>query len=139
MKRNIFTILALIVLFAIGCKDDENETQPEQEVKYSVTYKIDVSGGEDLTVSFSQKDNQINQLSGIVTPWEQKLGEFSKGDSVIFDMSFKTIKNQQVSYNYSIDIEKSNGEYLTGNQGSQTIAPADTSFIINRSWEYRIP
>ncbi len=139
MKRNIFTVLALIVLFAIGCKDDDDEQQPEQEVKYSVTYKVDVSGGEDLTVSFSQKDNQINQLSGIVTPWEQKLGEFSSGDSVIFDMSFKTIQNQQVSYNYSIDVEKSNGEYLTGNQGSQTIAPADTSFIINRGWEYRIP
>ena len=117
MKRNIFTVLALIVLFATGCNDDDNEPQPEQEVKYSVTYRVEVSGGEDLTVRFSQKDNQINQLSGIVTPWEQKLGEFSKGDSVIFDMSFKTIKNQQVSYNYSIDIEKSNGDYLTGNQG----------------------
>jgi len=58
---------------------------------------------------------------------------------VIFDMSFNTLKNQQVSYNYSIDVEKSNGAYLTGNQGSQTIAPADTSVIINRSWNYKIP
>ena len=139
MKRNIFTILALVVVFAIGCNSDDDDPQPEPEVKYNVTYKVDVSGGEDLTVSFSQKDNQINQLSGIVTPWEQKLGEFSSGDSVIFNMSFKTIQNQQVSYNYSIDIEKSNGDYLTGQQGSQTIAPADTTFTINRSWEYKIP
>ena len=139
MKRNIFAVLALIVVFAIGCKDDDDEPQPEPEVKYAVTYKVNVSGGEDLTVSFSQKDNQINQLSGIVTPWEQKLGEFSSGDSVIFDMSFVTIKNQQVSYNYSIDIEKNNGDYLTGNQGSQTISEADTSVIINRGWGYKIP
>ena len=139
MKRNIIAVLALIVVFAIGCNDDENEPQPEQEVTYSVTYKVDVSGGENLTVSFTQKDNQINQLSGIVTPWEQKLGEFSSGDSVIFDMSFQTIKNQQISYNYSIDVEKSNGDYLTGNQGSQTIAPIDSSFVINRGWEYKIP
>lgn len=140
MKRNIFAIIALIVVFAIGCNNDDNDDpQPEPEVKYSVTYKVDVAGGEDLTVSFSQKGNEINTLSGIVTPWEQKLGEFASGDSVIFDMSFKTIQNQQVSYSFSVDIEKTNGDYVTGNQGSQTIAPTDTSIIITRGWDYKIP
>jgi len=138
MIRNIFAILALVFVFAIGCKDDKKD-EPQPETKFIVTYKATLAGGENLVIRYSEKDNKVNQISGVVTPWEQKLGEFSSGDSVVFNISFNTIKNQQVSYNYSIDVEKSNGSYITGQQGSQTIAPADTSFAISRGWSYKIP
>ncbi len=138
MKRDILAILALIFVLTIGCKDDKKD-EPQPETKFVVTYKATVAGGGNLVIRYAEKNNKVNQISGVVTPWEQKLGEFSSGDSVVFDMSFNTIKNQQVSYNYSIDVEKSNGSYVTGQQGSQTIAPADTSFAISRTWNYKIP
>jgi hypothetical protein len=138
MKKNILAILALIFVFAIGCKEDEKE-EPQPEVKYIVTYKTTVAGGENLVIRYAEKNNKVNEISGVVTPWEQKLGEFSSGDSVVFNMSFNTIVNKQVSYSYSIDIEKSTGAYFTGQQGSQTSAPADTSYTIQREWYYKIP
>lgn len=138
MKKNILGLLALIFVFAIGCKEDEKE-EPQPEVKYIVTYKATVAGGENLVIRYAEKNNKVNEVSGVVTPWEQKLGEFSSGDSVIFDMSFNTIKNQQVSYSYSVDVEKSTGAYVTGQQGSQTTAPADTSVFISRGWTFKIP
>jgi hypothetical protein len=138
MKKNILAVLALVFVFAVGCKEDSSD-EPQPETTFIVTYKATVAGGENLVIRYAEKDNKVNQISGVVTPWEQKLGEFSSGDSVIFDMSFNTLKNQQVSYNYSIDVERSNGSYVTGQQGSQTIAPADTSFTIQREWYYKIP
>jgi len=78
MKKNILGLLALIFVFTIGCKEDEND-EPQPEVKYIVTYKTTVSGGEDLVIRYAEKSNKVNEISGIVTPWEQKLGEFSSG------------------------------------------------------------
>lgn len=139
MNQRLTIIVALIALiFATSCKKDDKDPIPEPQEKYSVNYKLTMGGAyENLVLKYFEPGSALQQETSISSPWEKAYDNFQKGDSVAFRLNFKTLPSEAVSYQYSVTVNQGDS-YISGNSGSQSLTPGDTTFIIRVNWAKQI-
>lgn len=139
MNRKLTSIVVLIVLiFAAACKKDDKDPIPEPQENYSVNYKLTMGGSyENLVLKYFEPGTALQQATSISSPWEKAYDNFQKGDSVAFRLSFKTLPSEAVSYQYSVTVSQG-GSFISGNSGSQSLTPGDTTFTIRANWADKI-
>lgn len=140
MKKHLIAFLAFVLVTAVvGCKDDSEDPEPQPQEKYSVDYKLTMTGEyDDLQVTYYETGSQVKVINSITSPWEKSYDNFVAGDSVVFKLYFKTKPNKEVSYDFTVDINQGTNFINSGGE-SNSMTSGDTALPIQRSWYYKIP
>jgi hypothetical protein len=136
MKKFAFlAILISVLIFVIGCKEEENDNPPPApSLYYTVTYSLSVFGGyDDLQVSYFAPREVRRIKSNPKTPWSESLSDYVKLDSVAINVSILPIANRIVNYEWEVRISK-DGDLFDLNSGSASATVGENPEPIYINW-----
>lgn len=117
-KQKLFLLGILFAIVAISCSKKETVDPPVVMTTYSVDYKLELTGDyTDLIVTYYETGSVKKVLTSIVSPWEIKLDNFVKGDSVYFDVVLTSVPNKQFTMIPMVTITGRNGSLVTPSMG----------------------
>jgi hypothetical protein len=135
-RRYLLFVMVLITGLMISCnKNDDPTPNPNPQEDYSVKYSLSMSGEyDDMVLIYNLPGSAKNILTSVTHPWEATLNNYKAGDTVLFDLSFKTRPFKETAFQYAVTVNKDGG-YIAGTSGSQSISSADTIIPVHVHWQ----
>lgn len=122
--KTLSVLLLSVLLITISCKkkDDPKEPDPAPAVKYSVEYKVDITGKyENLELIYMDQEQKRVKVENPNFPWERTLNDFKSGDSVLIEFSYLIKAFDTASYFYQYYAHGNDGSISCDNGTSDTI------------------
>lgn len=135
-QMGIFFSTVVLILAVAACDKSGNPLpKPNPQENYEVKYSLNITGEyEDLILIYYKPGSDKEILTAVNHPWKVSFDNYKEGDTVLFDLSFKTRPLKEIAYSYSVAVNKSQS-YIAGSSGSQNISAADTTFTLHVNWQ----
>ena len=142
MKKIYLLMIALImVATTISCKKSTTDPpDPPVADKYSVTYKLDMTGDyTDFKLVYYETGSVKKEVTSVTFPWEESFDNYVVGDSIVMNFSYMTVLGKPTSYSYSADPLLNGVTMGVGGAGSATnVNPVPIKKISESVISYKI-
>jgi len=99
-------IVLIVAVTTISCKKSSTDpSSPPVADKYSVTYKLDMTGDyTDFKLVYYETGSVTKEVTSVTFPWEKSFDNFVLGDSVVMNFSFMTVLEKPTTFIYSTEV-----------------------------------
>ncbi|MBE0647392.1 MAG: hypothetical protein IH596_06390 [Bacteroidales bacterium] len=142
MKKLLSIILlgGFIILVLGNCKKKE-EPQPDQVVKYTVSYSLQLTGDfKDLKIEYFETAMAKKEITSPAVPWQASFTNFVPGDSVAMRVTF-VVPAGPFTYDWTWNIYATGGVATLdyGNHMKVTSSTAEDMPVVINTWKGKLP